>query len=132
MTPIAAASRFAVRPAITAAVVALALLAGTRLAALQPVTPATVGRTTGENGRQVQLRDQLRVGLKATTQADIEFINLVVLRVEQGVLPRKLVDSTFLWARNRYITRPGSHRLRPMVYFQPALTLRAKQLGIQL
>ena len=71
------------------------------------------------------VRDQLRVGLKAVTPADLAFINLVVQKVDQGVLPRKLVDSTFLWARNRYLTRPGSHRLRPIVYFQPALIARA-------
>jgi hypothetical protein len=83
-------------------------------------------------GRQVKLKDQLRVGLKAKTKADIAFIDSVVLKVEQGKLPRKMVDGTFLWARNREKTHPTSHPLRPMVYFQPALTLRAKAIGVKL
>ena len=121
------------RPLVTASIVVAALIVAARLQALQaPVTPHTIGAAGNRSGRQVKLYDQLRVGLKARTKADLEFIDLVVLRVDQGKLPRKLVDSTFLWARNRYKTKPGSHRLRPIVYFQPALTLRAKQLGISL
>ncbi|MCA9236338.1 MAG: hypothetical protein KDA44_12770 [Planctomycetales bacterium] len=121
------------RPLVTASIVVAALIVAARLQALQaPVTPHTIGSADNRSGRQVKLYDQLRVGLKARTKADLEFIDLVVLRVDQGKLPRKLVDSTFLWARNRYKTKPGSHRLRPIVYFQPALTLRAKQLGISL
>ena len=92
----------------------------------RPVTPSD----TICDGRQITLRDQLRVGLKAMTKADFAFIDLVVLRVEQGKLPRKLVDSTFLWARKRVRDHaPGSYRQRPMVYFQPALVLRATEAG---
>ena len=96
--------------------------------------PAPVQASASSNrvGRQVSLRDQLRVGLKAVTKADFAFIDLVVLRVEQGTLPRKLVDSTFLWARNRYKSRPTNHRLRPIVYFQPALVLQTKKIGVPL
>ncbi|QDS97149.1 hypothetical protein [Adhaeretor mobilis] len=86
----------------------------------------------GRNGRQVALRDQLRVGLKAATKADARFIDQVVLEVHTGKLPRRLVDSTFLWARQRSKTRPGAHRLRPIIYFQPALTLQARRLGVRL
>jgi hypothetical protein len=95
----------------------------------QPVTPST---SSNRDGRQVSLRDQLRVGLKAKTQADLAFIELVVARVDQGLLPRKLVDSTFLWARNRYRSRSNTRRLRPMVYFQPALVRQAKKIGLTL
>jgi hypothetical protein len=93
---------------------------------------ATTTSTNARNGRQAALQDQLTAGLKARTPADRAFVELVVTKVEQGKLSRKLVDSTFLWARKRAATRSGSHRLRPMVYFRPALILRAKQLGIDL
>lgn len=104
------------------------------LTAQQPPLPAPVSpdQTPNQQGRQVSLKDQLRVGLKAVTKADFAFIDLVVLKVNQGKLPRSMVDSTFLWARNRYKTRPGAHRLRPMVYFQPALVLQAKAIGVLL
>lgn len=98
----------------------------------QTPTPIQASATITRPGRQVSLHDQLRVGLKATTKADLEFINLVVLRVNQGKLPRKVVDATFLWARNRYKTRPSNHRLRPIVYFQPALERQAKKIGVVL
>lgn len=107
---------------------------GSTLRAQQPPRPApvTASSAAGDQGRQVSLHDQLRVGLKARTKADLAFIDLVVLRVNQGKLPRKMVDSTFLWARNRYKTRPSNHRLRPIVYFQPALTIQAKKIGVVL
>jgi hypothetical protein len=112
----------------------IAVAVGSTLHAQQPPLPKPVNASTvaGRGGRQVSLHDQLRVGLKARTKADLEFIDLVVLRVEQGKLPRRMVDGTFLWARNRYKNRPSTNRLRPIVYFQPALTLQAKKIGVVL
>ena len=92
-----------------------------------PVTPFT--RFKG-GGRQVSLHDMLRVGLKAKTEADFAYIEEVVKLVDEGKLPRDMVDSSFLYARYRYRTHPTSHRLRPMVYFQPSLTARAKKIGV--
>ena len=86
----------------------------------------------GRGGRQILLRDQLRTGLKAVTKADAAFIDLVVLRVNEGVLPRVLVDSTFHWARRRVAVTRTQYFKRPMVYFQPALVLRAKAIGVVL
>ena len=83
-------------------------------------------------GRQLTLRDQLVAGLRAFTKADIAFIDQVVILVEQGKLPRRLVNSTFLWARDRAARRSYNRRLRPMVYFRPALVARAKRIGIVL
>lgn len=83
-------------------------------------------------GRQVNLKTQLTVGLKAFTPADRLFIDRVVLAVQQGRLPRQLVDTTFLWARDRAVRRSYSRQFRPMVYFQPALTLRARAIGVTL
>jgi hypothetical protein len=111
-------------------VAAAAVLVGASLPAQQPgVRPSD---TRSRNGRQITLRDQLRTGLKAFTPADFVFIDLVVLRVNQGVLPRELVDSTFLWARRRVQTTHPNYRQRPIVYFQPALAIRARKLGISL
>ncbi|MBA4106769.1 MAG: hypothetical protein C0485_13520 [Pirellula sp.] len=93
----------------------------------RPVTPAD---RLKEGGRQVKLYDMLRVGLKAKTEADFEYIAEVVKLVDEGKLPRDMVDSSFLYARYRYKTHPGSFKLRPMVYFQPSLTARAKKIGV--
>jgi len=95
----------------------------------RPVTP---DQLPNRQGRQVSLKNQLRVGLKAVTKEDFAFIDAVVAKVDQGKLPRSMVDGTFLWARNRYKTRMGAHRLRPMVYFQPALVLQARAVGVHL
>lgn len=92
-----------------------------------PVTPADRLKA---GGRQVKLYDMLRVGLKAKTEADFEYIAEVVKLVNEGKLPRDMVDSSFLYARYRYKTHPGSFKLRPMVYFQPSLTARAKKIGV--
>lgn len=93
----------------------------------RPVTPADRLKA---GGRQVKLYDMLRVGLKAKTEADFEYIGEVVKLVDEGKLPRDMVDSSFLYARYRYKTHPGSFKLRPMVYFQPSLTARAKKIGV--
>ncbi|WP_148074874.1 hypothetical protein [Bythopirellula goksoeyrii] len=85
-----------------------------------------------QQGRQLSLKQQLTLGLKAVTPSDKEFIDLVVLRVEQGKLPRSLVDSTFLWARQRADAKSYSRSLRPMVYFKPGLIARTKKLHIEL
>jgi hypothetical protein len=83
-------------------------------------------------GRKLPLKEQLTLGLKATTKEDKEFINNVVLKVEQGAIPRPLVDSTFLWARERANRKSASRSLRPIVYFKPGLIARAKMLRLSL
>lgn len=113
---------------------AMCLITATPMLLAQQSRGVTISQAgaRGQGGRQVALQDQLRAGLKARTKADFKFIETVVLEVAQGRLPRRLVDSTFLWARQRSKTRPGAHRLRPMVYFQPALTIQASRLGVRL
>jgi hypothetical protein len=116
--------------------IALALLAAAigaaTLRAQQPTQPVRPSDQKGLQGRQISLRDQLRTGLKAFTPEDFAFIDLVVLRVNQGALPRSIVDSTFLWARRRVETNRPQYRQRPMVYFQPALAARARRMGVLL
>lgn len=83
-------------------------------------------------GRQLNLHDQLVYGLKAFTKSDFNFIDRVVLKVKQGKLPKRLVNATFLWSRERAARRSRSRELRPMVYFRPALTIQSKKIGVRL
>jgi hypothetical protein len=83
-------------------------------------------------GRKLDLREQLTVGLKATTPTDKAFIDKVVTKVDAGQLPRGVVDSTFFWARQKANTHSYSRSLRPMVYFKPGLLARTNRLGIRL
>jgi len=101
---------------------------------LEPLPLAAQGsiEPTANQGRRLSLEVQLRVGLRATTKADRAFIERVVTLVQQGTLPKNLVDGTFLWARRRASRKSRSRELRPMVYFRPALVLRAKRIGVKL
>jgi hypothetical protein len=119
------------RALVLTAVVA-AGFAGVALRAQQPSAPVQPSDPANRAGRQISLEDQLRVGLKAVTKADFAFIELVVQKVEVGELPRRLVDSTFLWARRRVQRQRPEYRKRPMVYFQPALVLRSRAIGVEL
>jgi len=113
--------------------VALTFLAAVAAGLAPLTTTAQQSTNTATNqGRKITLRDQLTSGLRATTKTDKAFIDQVVILVEQGKLPRRLVDGTFLWARDRAALRSPTRRLRPMVYFQPALVARAKRIGVQL
>jgi hypothetical protein len=94
--------------------------------AQQSAQPAT------SQGRKLTLRDQLTTGLRAFTKRDFAFIDQVVILVEQGKLPRRVVDGTFLWSRDRAARRSYNRRLRPMVYFRPALVARSQRIGLKL
>lgn len=71
------------------------------------------------------LKDQLEKGLKARLPADFAFISKVVMLVEEEKLPLKTVKAVFQWARDR-----GAKNNYPFPYFQRALKIRAKKLGI--
>ena len=71
------------------------------------------------------LKDQLEKGLKARLPADFAFISRVVMLVENEKLPVKTVKAVFQWARDK-----GAKNNYPFPYFQRALKLRAKKLGI--
>ena len=117
------------RPTMTAMLLVAAI--GVGLLNMPTIAQQTVTDSRIQ-GRQISLRDQLVKGLRATTEGDFAFIDKVIILVEQGKLPRRVVDGTFLWARQRAERHSWARRLRPMVYFQPALTLRAKRIGAQL
>lgn len=96
------------------------------LAQTGPANPATdtvlQDQATADN--QLTLKDALEKGLKARRPEEFEFIDRVVFLVEEGVLPKRLVQSTFFWARQ--------HPRIPAVYFEWALRARARRLGILL
>ena len=71
------------------------------------------------------LKDQLEKGLKARLPMDFAFISKVVMLVENDKLPLKTVKAVFQWARDK-----GAKNNYPFPYFQRALKIRAKKLGI--
>ena len=75
-------------------------------------------------GKTAGLKDRLERGLKARRPSEFQFIGRVVKLVEVGRLPIRLVNDTFFWARSR--------RSHPFQYFEAALRLRAKRLGIEI
>lgn len=73
---------------------------------------------------QTSLKDRLEKGLRARRPQEFAFVVQVVELVQTGSLPQTLVDKTFFWARAK--------RRHPFQYFQWALTLRARMLGVSL
>lgn len=71
------------------------------------------------------LKKQLEKGLKAQRPSDFVYIQKVVAKVENGTLPRTLVEQAFLFARQ-------SDRTYPFIYFQFALNKLAAKVGITL
>jgi hypothetical protein len=72
----------------------------------------------------LDLKTQLEKGLKARRPVEFQYIAQINKLVEEGKLPRNLVASTFIWARQL--------PTRNLQYFQFALQARAKHLNIQL
>ena len=87
----------------------------------------TRGRTeeTVGGAEVISLEDQLKTGLKARRPEETEFIEEVARLVNAGQLPRKLVDSTFMWALRRRTNYP-------FPAFERALRLQADQLNVDL
>ena len=86
----------------------------------------------GTPDQPITFRDRLVVGLKAVSKSDVAFVDSVVAKVQTGKLSQRLVDQTFVWARER-AKRPSIGREhRPIIYFQPAMTAQAKALGVAL
>lgn len=63
----------------------------------------------------------MKAALRTETPEEKGYIDEVLRRVRLGQLPRSLVESTFLWARQK-----PEHRFQ---YFQRALRLQAARLG---
>ncbi|HWL74695.1 MAG TPA: hypothetical protein VNQ74_12560 [Burkholderiaceae bacterium] len=100
----------------------LALMLAVPGAALAAETAEGSVTNRGENFRGPTLQERLEKGLKARRPSEFAFLANVAKRVEEGSLPRSLVDSTFFWARNK--------RPYPFPYFERGLKERAKKLGL--
>ena len=92
---------------------------GTRVLPAQGQTSSGLGKAAGTTFKKT-----LEAGLRARRPQEFAFIASVVAKVEDGTLPRSLVESTFFWAR-----RQGRY---PVVYFEAGLRLRAKRIGVVL
>lgn len=95
---------------------------GVQRVTLSPVRPQ----------RKASLRDRLVVGLQARLKSEVDFVEDVAQRVQDGELPQRLVDETFFWARQRGAVRHRGRTHRPILYFQPAMRARAERLGVDL
>lgn len=66
----------------------------------------------------------MKIALHTSTEQEGGFIEYVVARVNHGTLPLDLVQSTFLWAKNKPVKK--------FFYFKQGLILRASERGIHL
>lgn len=73
----------------------------------------------------VPLIDQLSNGLRATRNGEIEFLRVVVQRVDEGKLPQGMVNLVYRWAIER------NPRV-PFPYFQMAMRELSKRRGVTL
>jgi hypothetical protein len=124
----------AVQYCVAASMVAALLVIGVAIsrasAANQEIERVVVN--PGRASTTVTLRDRLVVGLEARLKSEISFVELVVAKVRTGQLPQRLVDETFLWARQRVQKGRLNQTYRPIVFFEPAMRLRAKRLKVDL
>lgn len=73
----------------------------------------------------VKLEDQLRYGLRCARPGQIEYVQMVSLAVEEGRLPRGMVNLVYRWAKQRDANVP-------FPYFQYALEELARRRGISI
>jgi len=71
--------------------------------------------------------EQLNAILKTRRDEEKEFIAKIVDLIEEDKLPRKVVDTSFKWVRNK---RPGTPY--PFVYFERVLRFQTKKLKIDI
>ena len=73
----------------------------------------------------IEFERQLNAILKTRRSEEREFVALVVNQIRLGLLPSKLVTTSFEWVRNK---RPSTKY--PFVYFERVLRLQAGRLGL--
>lgn len=91
-----------------------------------------VGVEAAKPNRPISFRDRLVVGLQARLKSEIAFVDAVVVEVQAGHIPERLVDETFFWARQRAAIVRFGRTNRPIIYFMPAMRARAKLLNVSL
>ncbi len=74
---------------------------------------------------RVELKDQLTFGLRVAFPEQQSFIDNVVARVDNGELPRAMVNVVFVWARKR-------NPKIPYPYFEIAMRVFADRRGVNL
>lgn len=84
-----------------------------------------LSRLAKANPMQADFHQTLKFGLKCRLPDEFAFVDLVVLKVDQGLLPKVVVLSQFDWARKK---RPHI----PFPYFQFGMRKRAAALGVDL
>jgi hypothetical protein len=72
----------------------------------------------------LDLKTQLEKGLLVRRPVEFAYVAEIIRLVEEGKLPRRLVTTTFMWAK-----RMPDRRLQ---YFQFALQTRARGLNVRL
>jgi len=70
--------------------------------------------------------DTIQAGLRTADPNEVAYIRYIVTLVEQGRLPRTLVESTFQWARR---STPYPKKFQ---YFKHGLITRARTIGVEL
>lgn len=108
---------------LTAIGAALAWLPGGRLHAQQG-NSINSAEQLGERSI-APLSDQLIKGLRAVTPEQKQFVALTVAYVEQGVIPRAMVNLVYRWAIERNATVP-------FPYFEYAMRTLSKRRGVTL
>jgi hypothetical protein len=106
------------------------MLTAPRRAQADEIEPIVIAPAT--SNRPITLRDRLVSGLRARLKSEIAFVDAVARAVRLGQIPQRLVDETFFWARHRAADPRFGRPRRPIIYFQPAMTMRAKRLGLEL
>lgn len=88
--------------------------------AASPAEPAASPRRLA-----VELAERLKTGLLVKDPRDVAFCEAVARSVNEGRMPAKVVDSTYLWAVQR-------GRRYPFPAFKEALRIKAAKLGVTL
>jgi hypothetical protein len=92
---------------------------------------ANVILTPATSDKPATVRDRLIAGLQARLPSEVAFIDQILLAVQNGHLPQRMVDETFFWARQK-AADPAHGPQRPIVYFRPAMVARANALHVTL
>ena len=108
---------------------AIALLAGSSVSNVLVAERAEAQQGFGNNFANspnnmhlVKLEDQLRFGLRCFRPEQVQYVNTVTAAVEQGRLPRAMVNLVYRWSIDR---NPSA----PFPYFQFALEELARRRG---
>lgn len=98
------------------------------LAEIRLVTAQDLEELIGQlDEKWVEYEKQLQSVLRTRLIEEKEFVARVILLVQKEQVPKKLLDSAWLWVRDK---RPGTRY--PFVYFERVLRLEAEKAKILL